>query len=83
MDLHANNAPIIVPISFAVNLFSHFYFKANTYHYIDLIFLKDCKGVECYNGGVLDASTCKCKCQGLWSGTICDKRIKKSFILNH
>ena len=79
MDLLAKNAPIIVPISFVVSLFSHFCFKVNVYHYIGLIFLKDCNGIECYNGGVVDVSTCTCKCQGMWSGNICDIRIKKHF----
>ena len=38
--------------------------------------LCDCKGLQCFNSGSLDVSTCTCKCHGFWKGRDCSEAIK-------
>ena len=53
---------VVFGILFDLDLLTYFYFESNL----------DCGGLECFNAGVLDVSSCKCNCKGLWTGKMCE-----------
>ena len=38
-----------------------------------LVYTEPCSTVKCLNYGIVDLDTCKCNCQGLWTGDSCGK----------